>query len=166
MTLRCAARCRYVKDKDACGADDQYIPYLQLIYCASGNLWLLASVFLVVWLLLLFYAMSVVAEVFLCPAVQVGTWSGVSSALACSKQGGVQSAPGLRLHAHVKRPRSKAVLRCLGSLFALLAWHSTSRSGCSCRPTSQASRYWPLPAVPLTSSRRSPPSMVVRVSRI
>ena len=73
MTPCCADRCRYVRDKDACGADDQYIPYLQLFYCASGNLWLLVSVFLVVWLLLLFYAMSVVAEVFLCPAVQVGT---------------------------------------------------------------------------------------------
>ena len=77
-------RCRYVRDKDACGADDQYIPYLQLFYCASGNLWLLVSVFLVVWLLLLFYAMSVVAEVFLCPAVQVGTCSGVPSAPACA----------------------------------------------------------------------------------
>lgn len=70
--LACAyRRCRYVRDKDACGADDQYIPYLELFYCASGKLWLLVSVFLVVWLLLLFYAMSIVAEVFLCPAVQV-----------------------------------------------------------------------------------------------
>lgn len=58
--------------KDACGADDQYIPYLEVFYCASGGrLWLVVSAWLVVWLLLLFYAMSVVAEVFLCPAVQV-----------------------------------------------------------------------------------------------
>lgn len=64
-------RCRYVRDKNACGADEQYIPYLQLFYCGSGKLWLLVSAFLLVWLLLLFYAMSVVAEVFLCPAVQV-----------------------------------------------------------------------------------------------
>lgn len=73
MQLECISvhRCRYVRDKDACGADDQYIPYLQLFYCGSGKLWLLVSAFLVVWLLLLFYAMSVVAEVFLCPAVQV-----------------------------------------------------------------------------------------------
>ena len=72
-THDCMHRCRYVKEKDACGADDQYIPYLQLFYCAPGNLWLLMSAFLVIWLLLLFYAMSIVAEVFLCPAVQVGT---------------------------------------------------------------------------------------------
>lgn len=113
MTLCCADRCRYVRDKDACGADDQYIPYLQLFYCASGNLWLLVSVFLVVWLLLLFYAMSVVAEVFLCPAVQVGSAAvplHVRSNAICN----VSICCRISTEAHARRPCIRAVLH-LGS---------------------------------------------------
>ncbi len=60
-----------MRDKDACGADDQYIPYLELFYCTAPKLRVPVAAWLVVWLLLLFYAMSVVAEVFLVPAVQV-----------------------------------------------------------------------------------------------
>lgn len=65
-------RCRYVRDKDACGSDDHLIHYLELFYCvAGGRLKLLIASLFVVWMLLLFYGMSIVAEVFLCPAVEV-----------------------------------------------------------------------------------------------
>eukprot|EP00208_Stichococcus_sp_RCC1054_P004473 CAMPEP_0206146106 /NCGR_PEP_ID=MMETSP1473-20131121/29443_1 /ASSEMBLY_ACC=CAM_ASM_001109 /TAXON_ID=1461547 /ORGANISM="Stichococcus sp, Strain RCC1054" /LENGTH=206 /DNA_ID=CAMNT_0053542555 /DNA_START=112 /DNA_END=729 /DNA_ORIENTATION=+ len=62
-------KCRYVQDKDACGADDSYIHYLELYYCGKIKAPIMA-LFFVAWLALLFYTMSVVAEVFLCPAVQ------------------------------------------------------------------------------------------------
>ena len=43
-----------------------------MFYCpGGGSLWPLMAVCGVVWMLLLFYGMSVVAEVFLCPAVEV-----------------------------------------------------------------------------------------------
>ena len=45
-----------------------------MFYCpGGGSLWPLMAVCGVVWMLLLFYGMSVVAEVFLCPAVEVCT---------------------------------------------------------------------------------------------
>ncbi len=61
-----------MRDKDACGSDDHLIHYLEVFYCpGGGSLWPLMAVCGVVWMLLLFYGMSVVAEVFLCPAVEV-----------------------------------------------------------------------------------------------
>lgn len=61
-----------MRDKDACGSDDHLIHYLELFYCvAGGRLKLLIASLFVVWMLLLFYGMSIVAEVFLCPAVEV-----------------------------------------------------------------------------------------------
>ena len=62
-----------MQEKDACGSDDHLIHYLELFYClAGGRIWPLVAVAFVVWMLLLFYGMSIVAEVFLCPAVEVG----------------------------------------------------------------------------------------------
>ena len=61
-----------MRDKDACGSDDHLIHYLEVFYCpGGGSLWPLMAACGVVWMLLLFYGMSVVAEVFLCPAVEV-----------------------------------------------------------------------------------------------
>ena len=61
-----------MQEKDACGSDDHLIHYLELFYClAGGRIWLLVAALFVVWMLLLFYGMSIVAEVFLCPAVEV-----------------------------------------------------------------------------------------------
>ena len=81
LTHPCGAgRCRYVRDKDACGSDDHLIHYLEVFYCpGGGSLWPLMAVCGAVWMLLLFYGMSVVAEVFLCPAVEVrGLISGMA----------------------------------------------------------------------------------------
>ena len=61
-----------MRDKDACGSDDHLIHYLEVFYCpGDGSLWPLMAVCGAVWMLLLFYGMSVVAEIFLCPAVEV-----------------------------------------------------------------------------------------------
>lgn len=61
-----------MREKDACGSDDHLIHYLELFYClAGGRIELLVALLFVVWMLLLFYGMSIVAEVFLCPAVEV-----------------------------------------------------------------------------------------------
>ena len=64
-------RCQYVQDNSACTAEEHYIPYLQAFYCTGGTAkWLLFALYLC-WMLLLFYALSEVAEVFLVPAVEV-----------------------------------------------------------------------------------------------
>jgi len=60
-----------VQDNSGCTAEEHYIPYLKAFYCTGGaQKWLLFVVYLV-WMLLLFYALSEVAEVFLVPAVEV-----------------------------------------------------------------------------------------------
>ncbi len=59
-----------MRDKDACGADDSYIHYLKLYFCGSVKAPVMVLIF-AAWLLLLSYTMSVVADAFLCPAVQV-----------------------------------------------------------------------------------------------
>jgi len=60
-----------VQDTSSCTAEEHYIPYLKAFYCTAGaQKWLLFVVYLV-WMLLLFYALSEVAEVFLVPAVEV-----------------------------------------------------------------------------------------------
>ncbi|DBB05768.1 hypothetical protein WJX77_004749 [Trebouxia sp. C0004] len=62
--------CQYVQDNSGCTAEEHYIPYLKAYYCTGGaQQWLLFVVYLV-WMLLLFYALSEVAEVFLVPAVE------------------------------------------------------------------------------------------------
>jgi len=60
-----------VQDNSGCTAEEHYIPYLKAFYCTGGaQKWLLFVVYLV-WMLLLFYALSEVAESFLVPAVEV-----------------------------------------------------------------------------------------------
>ncbi len=60
-----------MQDNSGCTAEEHYIPYLKAFYCTGGaQKWLLFVVYLV-WMLLLFYALSEVAEVFLVPAVEV-----------------------------------------------------------------------------------------------
>ena len=79
-----------MRDKDACGSDDHLIHYLEVFYCpGGGSLWPLMAVCGVVWMLLLFYGMSVVAEVFLCPAVEVRAAASAPSFLAwqCGEDG-------------------------------------------------------------------------------
>ena len=64
-------RCQYIQGNSACTAEQHYIPYLQTFYCLSqGSRWLLFVAYLF-WMLLLFYALSEIAETFLVPAVEV-----------------------------------------------------------------------------------------------
>jgi hypothetical protein len=66
------SRCEYAQKIPACGSDDHLIRYLSLLYCtADGRMWLPLTLLCCFWMLLLFYAMSIVAEHFLCPAVEV-----------------------------------------------------------------------------------------------
>ncbi|KAL3160535.1 hypothetical protein ABBQ32_010836 [Trebouxia sp. C0010 RCD-2024] len=62
--------CQYVRSSSACKAEQHYIAYLQHFYCAGGaSKWLLFAGYLL-WMLILFYALSEVAESFLVPAVE------------------------------------------------------------------------------------------------
>ena len=66
-----ACRCQYVTSNSACKAEQHYIAYLRHFYCAGGaSKWLLFVGYLL-WMLILFYALSEVAESFLVPAVEV-----------------------------------------------------------------------------------------------
>lgn len=64
-------RCAYVKKTDICHDEQKYIPYLPLYACAGtwGRTWLFIAYIL--WLFILFYCLSEVAEAFLVPAVEV-----------------------------------------------------------------------------------------------
>lgn len=64
-------RCQYVTYTGACKAEQHYVAYLQRFYCAGrASRWLLFIGYLL-WMLILFYALSEVAESFLVPAVEV-----------------------------------------------------------------------------------------------
>ena len=68
----CHCRCEYVTNNEACHAEDHYLSYLPSYYCAGGGhlKWLMMLLYLG-WMLVLFYALSEVAEGFLVPAVEV-----------------------------------------------------------------------------------------------
>lgn len=71
VTHFAACRCQYVTSNSACKAEQRYIAYLQHFYCAGAtSRWLLFVGYLL-WMLILFYALSEVAESFLVPAVEV-----------------------------------------------------------------------------------------------
>ena len=57
---------------EACHAGDHYLSYLPSYYCAGGGhlKWLMMPLYLA-WMLVLFYALSEVAEGFLVPSVEV-----------------------------------------------------------------------------------------------
>ena len=57
---------------EACHAEDHYLSYLPSYYCAGGGhiKWLMMPLYLA-WMLVLFYALSEVAEGFLVPSVEV-----------------------------------------------------------------------------------------------
>ncbi len=57
---------------EACHAEDHYLSYLPCYYCAGGGhiKWLMMPLYLA-WMLVLFYALSEVAEGFLVPSVEV-----------------------------------------------------------------------------------------------
>lgn len=64
-------RCQYVTYASACKAEQHYVAYLQRFYCAGrASRWLLFIGYLL-WMLILFHALSEVAESFLVPAVEV-----------------------------------------------------------------------------------------------
>ena len=65
-------RCEYVTSNEACHAEDHYLSYLPSYYCAGGGRikWLMMPLYLG-WMLVLFYALSEVAEGFLVPSVEV-----------------------------------------------------------------------------------------------
>ncbi|KAK9805532.1 hypothetical protein WJX72_003632 [[Myrmecia] bisecta] len=63
--------CTYVSSHEACTADNQFIDYLPAYYCANnGHAKPLMFALYLLWLMLLFYALSEVAEGFLVPAVE------------------------------------------------------------------------------------------------
>ena len=61
-----------MKTNEACHAEDHYLSYLPSYYCAGGGRikWLMMPLYLG-WMLVLFYALSEVAEGFLVPSVEV-----------------------------------------------------------------------------------------------
>ena len=74
LTKHAVCRCQYVRSSKACKAEQHYIAYLQHFYCAGGAIkWLLFAGYLL-WMLILFYALSEVAESFLVPAVEVSAF--------------------------------------------------------------------------------------------
>ena len=67
---RCC-RCAYVRRTPACTAEERYVPYLDILLCASPTARFPLLLVSAAWLLLLFFCLSEVAETFLVPAVEV-----------------------------------------------------------------------------------------------
>ena len=91
---------------------------------------MLVAACFIAWLLLLFYAMSVVAEVFLCPAVQVS----LPLASRCSVVAGCD----IDLVVPTFEQTSDFEQRSANDVF--IGGHSTSQSGCGCQQILRASR--------------------------
>lgn len=86
LTQSSYEQCKFVIDND-CLEEDSIIDYVYLIYCDLGQEWRYASIVLVVSLvILLFLALSSVADEFLCPSLlTVAKNLRMSDSLAVSK---------------------------------------------------------------------------------
>lgn len=61
-------RCTFVQVDEYCMEDANRINYLAMFYCNNKVLMVIAGL---AWMVLLFFIMTITAEIFLCPAIEV-----------------------------------------------------------------------------------------------
>ena len=75
-----SCRCTFVQVDEFCKEDVHRINYLALFYCHNKTAMVAA---LLAWMVLLFFIMTVTAEVFLCPAIEfLAGWMGLAPDIA------------------------------------------------------------------------------------
>ena len=65
-------RCDFVQHNENCLDVDGFINYVSILYCTFGKeLFPLAVILFIIWLLILFIALAVSADDYFCPSIEI-----------------------------------------------------------------------------------------------